>query len=336
MTLSFHRTRDKDKKIIDNVFALFPRRGLNNLFGSIEGRAEHYCAFALPEHGSITFHCNLDDTLDKQLVRDYDKFMAILDNRNAVRVKAYYPLLHTLRSFGSDFCFKDTDLATCASIRKVFDSFLYMSKWIDLWGTHGALRLVESAGQVQQQQQEQQLQQEEQQQHQEKIDSSMFRKEISCLRVEASFVLNIPKKKLNSETVLAWIQSLLERDLNVLFGYGRDIRENSVLARTLSFLSVNDWLQQVRNVREMLICGKQQNKEGEIINFSLQPRWRSNTSRAKQQAECLQSLLGYCCQKANGSVRSRSWGLVWNANAEQEYPGMCHIHACFSSKELTF
>jgi hypothetical protein len=180
---------------------------LKDLFGSIEGKAEHYCAFALPEHGSITYYCNLEDTLDRHLVSDYDNFMAILDNRNAVRVKAYYPLLHTLRSFGSDFCFKDTDLATCASIRRVFDSFLYMSKWIDLWGTHGAPRLVESV---------QQLQQQQQQWHPEKIDGSKFRKEITCLRIEGSFVLNVPKKKkLNSEKGISMycldMEEILER-----------------------------------------------------------------------------------------------------------------------------
>jgi hypothetical protein len=107
------------------VFALFPHKGLKALFPSIEGRPEHYCAFALPEHGSITFHCNLSDSLKEHCMEDYEKFVTILDT-GALRVKAYYPILHTLKSFGTDFAFKDTDLATCGSVGKVFNSFLYM------------------------------------------------------------------------------------------------------------------------------------------------------------------------------------------------------------------
>ena len=106
----------------------------------------------------------------------------------------------------------------------------------------------------------------------------------------------------------------------MLFGHGG--KEN-ILTGSLDFMLVNDWLQQVRKVREMLTT-RVAGDEKEIINFLLRPGWRIITSRAKQQAECLQSLLGYCCRRTNQSVRSnRSWGLVWNANAEQEYPGMC-------------
>ena len=72
-----------------------------------------------------------------------DKYVAMMEG-NAIRVKAYYPILHTLRSFGSSFAFKDTDLATCPSVWKVFDSFLFMSERIDWWGKHGVLRLPES------------------------------------------------------------------------------------------------------------------------------------------------------------------------------------------------
>lgn len=299
MTLSFYRAAEfGGREHIDYMFPLFPRKGLNDLFPSIEGKAEHYCAFALPEHGSITFRCNLIDSLKEQRMANYKEFVAILDE-DALRVKAYYPILHTLKSFGSDFAFKDTDLATSASVRKVFNSFLSMSERINCWGENGVLRVQKNA------------------QHQDKIDASMFRKEISCLRIEVSFMLNVPnKKKLDSKEVMAWMESLLGKDLNVLFGHGR--KEN-ILTRSVDFMLVNDWLQQVRKVREMItrVAG-----EGGI-NFVLRPRWQMITSRGKQQAECLQSLLGYCCRRTNYSVRSRLWGLVWNANAEQEYPGMC-------------
>ena len=81
------------------------------------------------------------------------------------------------------------------------------------------------------------------------INASMFRKEISCLRIEASFVLRVPKRKLDSKVVMASMERLLGRDLNLLFGHGGT---DNILARTLDFMSVNDWLQQVRKVREML------------------------------------------------------------------------------------
>jgi len=291
VTLSFYRAAKSGGN--DYVFPLFPREGLNVLFPSIEGRAEHYCAFALPEHGSITFYCNLSDILKDRCMENYKKFVAILDT-DALRVKAYYPLLHTLRSFGSDFAFKDTDLATCASIRKVFKSFLFMSERIGDWGKDGAIRFQEG--------------------NDVRFDASMFRKEISCLRIEASFVLKVPKKKLDSKEVLAPMDSLLGRDLNVLFGQRGN--EEDMLTKRLEFMSVNDWLTQVEKVRQMLTS------KGEI-DFKLRQGWRVITSRAKQQAECLQSLLGYCCRRTNGSVRSRSWGLVWSANAGEEYPGMC-------------
>ena len=68
VTLSFYQAAAKfsNREHIDYVFPLFPRKGLNDLFPSIEGRAEHYCTFALPEHGSITFRCNLDNGLKEQ------------------------------------------------------------------------------------------------------------------------------------------------------------------------------------------------------------------------------------------------------------------------------
>jgi hypothetical protein len=311
VTLSFYRAAEfGDGEHIDYVFPLFPRRGLNDLFPSINGRPEHYCAFALPEHGSITFRCDLGNSLKEQDMENYDDFMEMLD-MDPIRVKAYYPILHTLRSFGSDFAFKDTDLATCPSVRKVFNSFLFMSKRIDLWGKEGFLRLPENVGQQQQQQQ---------QQH--RIDDSIFRKEISCLRIEASFVLQVPNEKLDSKAVLAWMESLLGKDLNVLFGHGGT---ENILNRRLKFMLVNDWLKQVKKVRNMLTTRVAGEKE---INFLLRPGWRMITSRAKQQAECLQSLLGYCCQRTNGSVRSKLWGHVWNANAEEEYPGMCVCVCC--------
>jgi len=305
VTLSFYRAAEfGDGEHIDYVFPLFPRKGLNDLFPSIAGKAEHYCAFALPEHGSITFRCNLDDSIEEQGMANYGKFMAMLDGSD-IRVKAYYPILHMLRSFGTSFAFKDTDLATCASVRKVFESFLFMSEHIDWWGEHGVMRLTEGN-----------------EQHTDKINDAMFRKEISCLRIEASFVLNV-SKKLNTKKVMASMDSLLGRDLNVLFGHGRG-REN-ILTSSLEFMLVSDWLEQVRKVREMLLTTRVENKRE--INLLLKPGWRIITSRAKQQAECLQSLLGYCCQRTNHSVRSRLWGLVWNANAEKEYPGM-YISVC--------
>jgi hypothetical protein len=307
VTLSFYQGKKfGDKEQIDYLFPLFPRRGLKDLFPSIEGRAEHYCAFALPEHGSITFYCNLNNSLKESCVDDDDEFVAMTEG-NAIRVKAYYPILHTLRSFGSSFGFKDTDLATCPSVRKVFDSFLFMSERIDWWGKHGVLRVPENDAAEQQQQPP----------RTHRIDASMFRKEISCLRIEASFVLNVPNRKLDSKAVTASMERLLGRDLNVLFGHGGT---DNILMRTLDFMSVNDWLQQVREVREMLT--RKVGDEGKV-SFLLKPGWRIITSRAKQQAECLQSLLGYCCRRTNQTVRSRhSWGVVWNANAEQEYPGM--------------
>ena len=171
---------------------------------------------------------------------------------------------------------------------------------MDWWGKEGVLRLPgDVAGH--------------------NIDASMFRKEISCLRIEASFVLNVPGKKLDSKVVMSSMESLLGRDLNVLFGHG--IEEENLLTNSLEFISVNDWLEQVGKVSEMLLTTRVVGEEE--INFFLRPGWNIITSRAKQQAECLQSLVGYCCQKTNQSVRSKLWGLVWNANAEKEYPGMC-------------
>src|SRR5262245_50662894 len=104
VTLSFHQAAKLgDGEHIDYVFPLFPRRGLNALFPSIAGRAEHYCAFALPEHGSITFHCDLDNSLKEQHKENYEEFVAMLGDANDIRVKAYYPIIHMLRSFGSQF-----------------------------------------------------------------------------------------------------------------------------------------------------------------------------------------------------------------------------------------
>ena len=299
VTLSFHRAAEfGDGEHIDYVFPLFPRKGLNALFPSIEGKAEHYCAFALPEHGSITFRCNLNNSLKEYAgTAKYDKFSELLDG-NPIRVKAYYPILHTLKSFGSKFSFKDTDLATCPSVRKVFDSFLFMAERIDWWGKYGVLRPPE-------------------QRILDRIDTAKFKKEISCLRIEASFVLDVPDKKLDGKVVMTSMESLLERDVNMIFGHDGGTKRN-ILTSSLDFMVVNDWLEQVRKVREMLT---READEGET-NFSLRPGWRMITSRGKQQAECLQSLLGYCCKRTNQSARSRLWGLVWNTNAEEEYPGM--------------
>ena len=242
---------------------------------------------------------------------DNDKFVAMMEG-NAIRVKAYYPILHTLRSFGSSFAFRDTDLVTCPNVRKVFNSFLFMSERIDQWGKHGELRLPKSDAE------EEEEEEEEQQLCTHQIDASMFRKKISCLRIEASFVLNVPERKLDIKVVMASMERLLGRDLNVLFGHGGT---DNILARTLDFMSVNDWLQQVRKVREMLT--RRVADDEERVSFLLRPGRQIITSRAKQQAECLQSLLGYCCRRTNQTVRSHhSWGVVWNANAEQEYPGM--------------
>jgi hypothetical protein len=73
VTLSFYRAAEfGDREHIDYVFPLFPRKGLNDLFPSIKGRPEHYCAFALPEHGSITFRCDLGNSLKEQDMENYD------------------------------------------------------------------------------------------------------------------------------------------------------------------------------------------------------------------------------------------------------------------------
>lgn len=264
----------------------------------INGSAEHYCAFSLPEHGSITFRCKLDAGLvEKEMAANYGEFASMMDVEKNFRVKAYYPIVHTLRSFGSDFAFKDTDLATCPSVRKVFDSFLFMSKWID-WCTKGSLVRGEERH---------------------RIDASKFMKEISCLRIEASFVLIIPNEHNRKAAILAPMEGVLGRDINVLFGHNGGNTEN-VLASGLDFLSVNDWLKQVSKVREMLTGN----------NLRLRLGWKEPTSRAKQQAECLQSLLGYCCKRTTGAVRSRLWGVVWNENGEKEYPGMLCVKFCFN------
>ena len=57
------------------------------------------------------------------------------------------------------------------------------------------------------------------------------------------------------------------------------------LTTTLDFMLVNDWLEQVCKVREMLTRGVS-SEEG--IDFSLRTGWKTITTRAKQQAECLQ------------------------------------------------
>jgi hypothetical protein len=240
------------------------------------------------------------------MLKEYMTMLNLL-GEESLRVKAYYPIAHTLKSFGSDFAFKDTDLATCASVRKVFNSFLYMAERIDSWGRNGVLV---TSGQ--------------QKQKRIRIDATAFKKEISNLRIEVSFVIDVGNKHDKRGVVLESIERLLERDVNLIFGVigssDADKELEHVMTSRLCFIAVNDWLAQVRAVREMLTSNVEEDDD-ETVNLALRRGWSMITSRAKQQAECLQSLLGYCCRKTNQSVRSRSWEQVWNANAEKEYPG---------------
>ena len=104
MTLSFYKTEEfRDGKRIDYLFPLFPHKRLSNLFGSIGERAEQYCAFALPRHGSITFRCDLDDNISKLCRGNYKEFQEMLKGNGVnvesddIRVKAYYPEEETVR-----------------------------------------------------------------------------------------------------------------------------------------------------------------------------------------------------------------------------------------------
>jgi hypothetical protein len=225
--LSFYREGDGGR--IEHVFPLFPRKGLNGLFPSIEGKAEHYCAFALPEHGSITFHCNLEASLNKHRVSNYDEFVAMLDT-NTLRVKAYYPLLHLLRGLGSDF--SNVFMVKSDVIRKVFDSFLFMSERFNWWGERGVLSVPE-----------------DEEQHVDRIDASMFRKEISCLRIEASFILNVPNKGLDATEVLTSMEGLLGKHLNLFFGRG--VKEE-FFTWFVILLLVKYWKIQIKKDRKTL------------------------------------------------------------------------------------
>jgi hypothetical protein len=139
VTLSFSNV-DKEQQP-DYVFPLFPHRKLDGRFPSMVGTPEHYSAFALPEYGSITFRCDLAKSLYKHGAGDYDKFADMIDTETLCVKAYYYPMLHTLTSFGKDFAFKDKDLATSPSVQKVFASFLSMSKEINSWAEKGCVMI---------------------------------------------------------------------------------------------------------------------------------------------------------------------------------------------------
>ena len=96
VTLSFSRVANNGA--VDYLFPLFPRKGLNSLFPSIEGKAEHYCGFSLADCGSVTFRCNLESSCcqSKEVRREYLTMLKLL-SEESMRVKVYYPLVHTLR-----------------------------------------------------------------------------------------------------------------------------------------------------------------------------------------------------------------------------------------------
>ena len=201
-------------------------------------------------------------------------------SEESTRVKVYYPLVHTLKSFGSDFAFKDTDLATCASVTKVFNSFLYMAQRIDSWGRNGVL-LVTSGPQ--------------QKQQRVRIDSSAFKKVISNLRIEVSFVIDVGNKHDKREVVLESIERLLERDLNLIFGItGSGDAEEGFMTSRLYFLPVNDWLAQVSAVREMLTRNVEEDDDDERVNL------RSDADGEVLPAE----------QSSKQSIYNRCWGIV--------------------------
>jgi hypothetical protein len=282
------------------VFPLFPRDEIKDMFPSMmPGETEHYCAFALPEHGSITFFSNLINTLQAPYKgRDYNNFADMLDER-PLRVKAYYTLLHFMKSCGSDFKFTDK-VAAIAKIRDIFSSFSFISDKIEQWGEKGIVRQAKVAGE-----------------HVERFNPSEFNREISSLRIEASFILDVPNNGLDVEELLTSMQSILTKDINLFFGHDYT---KEVFTNVLSFMPMKDWQAQVRDVRKMIWTSKG-GKDG--INLMLPKNgWRTMTTRGKQQAECLQSLLGFCSKKMNSAVRSRSWAIVWNNNAEKDYEGM--------------
>lgn len=331
MTLSFRRVVEHEGQI-EYLFPLFPRASLKEKFPAMM-KAEHFCAFALPQHGSVTFKCDLRSCLERQesMATKYSDLVAMLTERD-VHVKAYYQIVHSLRSFGSGFAFKNTELGTSASVRKVFESFLHMAERIGSWGGRGEIRqrgAVKSSGAGRDQQEAEEVL---------RLDKSLFQKEISYLRIEASFVIEAPGNGFNhgNDGVLQLIDNLLQGDLAVLFGLKNDDSSGGggagFLTKRLNFVSVNDWLAQVSAVRDMLT--KEPGPGGEIA-LSLRPYWRDITSRAKQQAEYLQSMLGYCCQRTNRAVRSsRSWNLVWSENADQEYAGMGVVWCVCRKKRL--
>ena len=201
------------------MFPLFPRSNLNELLPAIE-KKEHYCAFALQDHGSVTFQCDANTVRsnfssvetsggggggDGADFRDHESLFKVLNE--AIRVKAYYPIIHTLRSFGTDFKFTDKQLATCASVRKVFESFLYIAERLEWWGTHGVMKLAPAgaaAAAVDDDGDDAAAAEHESV----NIEKSLFKKQVSCLRIEASFVLSIPASDFDGKTSFGSNQTL--------------------------------------------------------------------------------------------------------------------------------
>jgi hypothetical protein len=221
---------------------------------------------------------------------DYEKLAITVDDE--LRCKAYYPLVHTLQGFGSDFAFHARDLATIASATKIFKSFLAMSKSLCSWGQDGVLTLHHDG-----------------QREQVRMDAGEFKHSISAIRFEVSFLLTVPAR-FDSKAILSSMESLLRNDLGLFFG----LNSTEQLISMLHHVRVDDWLREVSYMRTALQPG------GDLACHE-DKQWRIITTRGKQQAECLMSLLGYCSIRVNRALRSRRWAIVWAESADKEYPG---------------
>lgn len=273
---------------VEYLLALFNRSNLRSNFPNVSG-TEFFSNYALEGRGTVSFNC----AVEKAVLSSLGHKALSLALNESVRVKVYPYIIHVLKSYGSLFKFKDTDLATAKTVKDVFASFLAMSERIVSWGRDGILHARA---------------------WEQPIDASKFQKSLSTLRVEATFVLDVPKR-FKWREILSSIEDLLLVNLQVLFGSapvaGGD-REHRFLMDTLEFLPVTTWLQQVEETRTML----------QRPELSLGTAIGTSTLRGKHQAQLLQSLLGYCCKKTTAVVNHYPWANVWAANARSEYPGM--------------
>lgn len=265
------------KSCKDFIFPLLKKTELRKQFKAITGDIHFYCAFGLAKFGSCNFRCQLDT--NKLRASPLHRALGLLVEDNT-HIKYYFPIIHTLKSFGKDNACKDSNLATTASVKKIFACFVKIAQCLYNWGVLGEM---------------------DQGQNQPVIDFLKFRKEISCARVETSFVINIPDN-LDLEAVRKAMDDILSNDIEkVLLG------SNKPLSSTVYGLPVGRWLQDVYDMAYMIT---REPTDEEEINYRLDD-WRVLTCRGKQQAECLQSLLGFCCKRTNAAARTRSWGEVW-------------------------